>query len=198
VTAPKTSEFPACDSPIAAGAALRSPRGAEAPPGPVAVPLAADTAGISYRQLDFWARQGYLRPCGTGGSGNGRLWTAEEVAVARRMGDLVTAGLTAGAAAQIAREGWPGGLAPGSSLHPAMRAGDWQDLARCRDVGTYLFFPEKGEPSRPAKRICRMCEVREPCLEYALAEDRQHGIYAGLSPRERQRIKDARLRGGAA
>ena len=42
-----------------------------------------------------------------------------------------------------------------------------QDRARCAEVGGDVFFPGKGEPCEPAKRICRACEVREPCLEYA-------------------------------
>ena len=51
------------------------------------------------------------------------------------------------------------------------------------------FFPEKGGSTREAKRICLGCEVRDRCLEYALAHDERFGIWGGLSERERRRLK---------
>ncbi len=51
------------------------------------------------------------------------------------------------------------------------------------------FFPEKGGSTREAKRICLGCEVRDECLEYALANDERFGIWGGLSERERRRLK---------
>lgn len=37
-----------------------------------------------------------------------------------------------------------------------------------------------------ARRICRGCEVRKECLDYALtfAVSDQHGVWAGLTPRQ--------------
>lgn len=75
--------------------------------------------GITYRQLDHWARCGYLRPdrrwAGkTLGAGSPRVWPAEELEVARRMGRLTAAGLPAKLAASFARDSWPRGeIAPG-------------------------------------------------------------------------------------
>ena len=51
------------------------------------------------------------------------------------------------------------------------------------------FFPEKGGSTREAKRVCRSCEVRAECLEYALEHDERFGIWGGLSERERRRLK---------
>jgi WhiB family redox-sensing transcriptional regulator len=51
------------------------------------------------------------------------------------------------------------------------------------------FFPEKGGSTREAKKVCRSCEVRAECLEYALEHDERFGIWGGLSERERRRIK---------
>jgi len=65
----------------------------------------------------------------------------------------------------------------------------WQDYARCAEVGGDVFFPGKGEPCEPAKRICRACEVREPCLEYALGHDGLLGVWGGMSERERRQLK---------
>jgi len=73
----------------------------------------ARQCGITYRQLDHWTRNGYLRPVPLGGegraepaessSGHWRDWPAEELRIAREMGLLVKAGLTAEAACAVAR-----------------------------------------------------------------------------------------------
>jgi WhiB family redox-sensing transcriptional regulator len=50
--------------------------------------------------------------------------------------------------------------------------------------------------------VCRGCEVREQCLEYALINGEKFGIWGGLSERERRRIRRQRTiaarPGGAA
>ncbi|MES8969273.1 WhiB family transcriptional regulator, partial [Cutibacterium acnes] len=38
-------------------------------------------------------------------------------------------------------------------------------------------------------RICESCEVRQECLEYALANDERFGIWGGLSEMERRRLR---------
>ena len=72
-----------------------------------------------------------------------------------------------------------------------MEPGDeqWQERALCAQTDPEAFFPEKGGSTREAKRICLGCEVREWCLEYALAHDERFGIWGGLSERERRRLK---------
>ena len=65
----------------------------------------------------------------------------------------------------------------------------WQEHARCAQTDPEAFFPEKGGSTREAKRICLGCEVRDACLEYALANDERFGIWGGLSERERRRLK---------
>jgi transposase-like protein len=76
--------------------------GAPKPPPPPDVPR---LLGVSYRQLDYWCRRGYLRPITPGGSGNPRRWPEAELEVARRMATLVRSGYQAAAAAQLARLG---------------------------------------------------------------------------------------------
>ena len=78
----------------------------------------AVSLGITYRQLDYWVWQGYLRPADpTPGTGVPREWPEAELEIARRMGRLTTAGLTPAAAAVIARDTWPAGeLAPGITI----------------------------------------------------------------------------------
>ncbi len=65
----------------------------------------------------------------------------------------------------------------------------WQEKALCAQTDPEAFFPEKGGSTREAKRICQGCEVKDACLEYALANDERFGIWGGLSERERRRLK---------
>jgi WhiB family redox-sensing transcriptional regulator len=39
-----------------------------------------------------------------------------------------------------------------------------------------------------ARKICQDCAVRGPCLEYALVNRIDHGVWGGTSERERRRI----------
>ena len=67
----------------------------------------------------------------------------------------------------------------------------WQDAALCAQTDPEAFFPERGGSPAAAKRVCRSCEVRAECLEYALEHDENFGVWGGLSERERRRIKRA-------
>ncbi|HEY7605678.1 MAG TPA: WhiB family transcriptional regulator [Actinomycetes bacterium] len=67
----------------------------------------------------------------------------------------------------------------------------WRERGACRAPGVDAdtFFPDKGERTWPAKRICRPCTVQAECLEYALANDERFGIWGGLDERERRRLR---------
>ena len=65
----------------------------------------------------------------------------------------------------------------------------WRREALCAEVDPDLFFPEhSGEHGREAKKICAGCEVREPCLEYALYRP-EWGIWGGKSANERKAMR---------
>jgi WhiB family redox-sensing transcriptional regulator len=66
---------------------------------------------------------------------------------------------------------------------------EWRGEALCAQTDPELFFPEKGGSPVPAKRVCRVCPVRLPCLAFALAGDERHGVWGGLSERERRRVR---------
>lgn len=68
----------------------------------------------------------------------------------------------------------------------------WRDNALCAQSNPELFFPEKGGSTRPAKKICKACDVRAECLEDALSRDEHFGVAGGLSVRERWRLKKQR------
>lgn len=50
------------------------------------------------------------------------------------------------------------------------------------------FFPSDGLGVQAAQRVCAECPVKTPCLEYALANHVDHGVWGGASERERRRI----------
>jgi hypothetical protein len=61
--------------------------------------------GLTYRQLDYWTRVGYLRAADpTPGTGQAREWPEMEVVVAALMLRLLQAGLVLAVAARVARE----------------------------------------------------------------------------------------------
>lgn len=64
----------------------------------------------------------------------------------------------------------------------------WQTDALCAQTDPEAFFPEKGNSPRDAKRVCADCPVATLCLEYALRENMQHGIWGGLTTLERRRL----------
>lgn len=68
---------------------------------------------------------------------------------------------------------------------------DWMAYATCwvEDIPPDVFFPIDGEGVVLPISICNRCPVREACLEYALANHEDHGIWGGKSERERWRIR---------
>ncbi len=64
----------------------------------------------------------------------------------------------------------------------------WVDQAMCKDISTKEFFPEDGEGVKVIQKVCGGCAVRAECLEYALENRIEHGVWGGASERERKRI----------
>jgi WhiB family redox-sensing transcriptional regulator len=65
----------------------------------------------------------------------------------------------------------------------------WVVEALCRQTDPEAFYPDKGEPTAPAKRVCAHCPVTAECLEYALFHDERFGVWGGLSARERRHLE---------
>jgi WhiB family redox-sensing transcriptional regulator len=72
---------------------------------------------------------------------------------------------------------------------PARFAARWRQQAACRGPDLNLFFPERGESAGPARQVCARCPVRQPCLEYALSNRITHGIWGGMTERERRPLQ---------
>ena len=65
----------------------------------------------------------------------------------------------------------------------------WMARAACRGADPALFFPGLGATTTTARAICATCSVRQECLEYALADPMNSGVWAGLSERERRKLR---------
>lgn len=70
---------------------------------------------------------------------------------------------------------------------------DWMAKAACKGV-TGMFYPEDKDRSNytAAKKLCRACPVRSECAEAGI--DEVHGVWGGMSPRERARVRRGRPR----
>lgn len=81
---------------------------------------------------------------------------------------------------------------------------DWNDAA-CKGkagFGGYddLFFPTgdssvaaEGQIKR-AKSLCNDCSIKEECLEYAVENNVKHGIWGGLTERQREKYRNGLMR----
>lgn len=67
---------------------------------------------------------------------------------------------------------------------------DWMDDAACAEIGFEPFFPEHGHPAPKAKRICATCPVIDQCLDYAVRNQINDGIWGGTSPKERIALRN--------
>ncbi len=65
---------------------------------------------------------------------------------------------------------------------------DWKSEAECRFYSPDVFFPTDGVGVIAARAVCAECPVQGICLEYALANRIEHGVWGGTSERERRRI----------
>ncbi len=63
----------------------------------------------------------------------------------------------------------------------------WMRDGLCREpeYAELPWFPPRGHTPAVLKEICGRCVVRDECLAYAQSHGIDHGIWGGLSPRER-------------
>ncbi|HEY5988724.1 MAG TPA: WhiB family transcriptional regulator [Streptosporangiaceae bacterium] len=74
------------------------------------------------------------------------------------------------------------------------RQDGWSARAACLSADPDLFFPiSSSGPAlaqvAKAKAICARCQVRQECLEFALAAHQIHGVWGGTSEEERQLMR---------
>ena len=72
----------------------------------------------------------------------------------------------------------------------------WMQHAACRGIAYQpeWWWPANAhDPQTPvALNICRYCKVRDLCLDYAIQHNETEGIWGGVRPEERRRMRAAR------
>ena len=73
---------------------------------------------------------------------------------------------------------------------------NWRNAGLCKGSDPLVFYPPSEDDSLAdeAKTICGMCAVRQTCLEFALTTREKHGVWGGLTERERRRVLRQRRR----
>lgn len=92
------------------------------------------------------------------------------------------------------RDGPPREPFLGSIFEPVEVETEWKSRANCHGMDPEIFFPTRGGFVLVAQRVCNECEVRAECLEFALANHENRGVWGGTSENERRRIRRARAR----
>jgi WhiB family redox-sensing transcriptional regulator len=64
----------------------------------------------------------------------------------------------------------------------------WQLQANCDETNTELFFSELKSKVEKAKAICNSCPVKSECLEFALNDGIEFGIFGGVTASERKSL----------
>ena len=64
----------------------------------------------------------------------------------------------------------------------------WMANGNCAHEPPSTFFPSDGNGVVAARAICEECPVKAACLEHALVNRIEHGVWGGCSERERRRI----------
>jgi WhiB family transcriptional regulator, redox-sensing transcriptional regulator len=70
---------------------------------------------------------------------------------------------------------------------------DWRDLARCRDLDPELFFPIGSSgpavaQTEEAVRVCHQCSVTGACLNFALEQHQDAGVWGGTTEEQRRNL----------
>lgn len=71
---------------------------------------------------------------------------------------------------------------------------NWRQHAACRHADPELFFPiGTSGPAllqvKEAKAVCARCPVTEQCLQWALENNQDSGVWGGLDENERRRLR---------
>ena len=66
----------------------------------------------------------------------------------------------------------------------------WKQHGACVNLSLAMFFPTRGESAQPAKDACAGCQVRDRCHAFALEHGEQHGVWGGLSEKQRKQLRN--------
>lgn len=66
---------------------------------------------------------------------------------------------------------------------------EWQKDALCQEYPEVSFFPATAAGGAVAKEVCRRCLVQDPCLDYALSNGIEHGVWSGVQGTALRRLR---------
>lgn len=77
-----------------------------------------------------------------------------------------------------------------SAFHLEDNDMSWQDNAHCRNTGID-FFPETAYNTKaiPAMELCESCPVKQRCLDFAMVNNINWGIWGGKTAPNRRSMK---------
>jgi WhiB family redox-sensing transcriptional regulator len=82
------------------------------------------------------------------------------------------------------------------SLNDLYDDAPWMQESACREIDPEIFFPDPSpwmlSEIAAAKEVCSICPVREVCLEYAMVNGIEYGVWGGLTRNERRALKKKR------
>lgn len=65
----------------------------------------------------------------------------------------------------------------------------WMDVALCASApDPDVFFRDDGDSVKQARDVCVMCPVSAACLRYAFDHQESHGMWGGLTAKQRRNI----------
>ena len=79
-----------------------------------------------------------------------------------------------------------------------MREPYWYEAPLCAEIGGDWWFIDKDDNNINAslpKSVCGRCEHRVECAEWGI-QNEEYGIWGGLTPRQRQKIRTERRKLG--
>lgn len=66
---------------------------------------------------------------------------------------------------------------------------EWMRHGACAGTDVDVFFIAPGEYPWAAIAMCSTCTVRQRCLDYAVVNNIEEGIWGGCTPRARRRLR---------
>ena len=82
----------------------------------------------------------------------------------------------------------PGAVQSDAFVQSITRRPEWHARASCRGMGTEIFYPERGQSTDAATKVCVTCPVRPDCLAFGIVNSPQIGIWGGASGRTRRSV----------
>jgi len=70
----------------------------------------------------------------------------------------------------------------------------WMDRAPCKGQLDVMFDGDKADGTDEAKAICAACPYAEPCLRFAVEHGMIFGVWGGVGPATRRKMRRGTLR----